>query len=88
LRRRETEIWGSIVRAAGATVSRQQLIRTLWPVSYEPNSTTIDVYVRRLRQKLGRYSFMLETRRGFGYRLASSCLAGKLQSDDRASAQP
>jgi len=70
LRRREMEIWNCLVRAAGATVSRRQLILTLWPISYEPNPSTIDVYVRRLRQKLGVYSFMLQTRRGFGYRLA------------------
>ncbi|MFH2118124.1 MAG: response regulator transcription factor, partial [Candidatus Paceibacterota bacterium] len=69
LRRRETEILECLVQAAGATVSRQQLTRVLWPASYEPNSSTVDVYIRRIRQKLGELSYMLQTCRGFGYRL-------------------
>jgi DNA-binding response OmpR family regulator len=69
LRRRETQIMECLTNAGGALVSRHQLIRALWPPSYQPNSSTVDVYIRRLRQKLGVYHAILQTRRGFGYRV-------------------
>lgn len=69
LRRRETEILAYLARAAGAIVSRTTLERALWPEAFEPNPSTIDVYIRRLRQKLGHYGSILQTKRGFGYYL-------------------
>jgi len=71
LRRRETEVLNCLAQASGAVISRHQLTRTLWPANYEPNASTVDVYIRRLRQKLGEYSFMLQTHRGFGYCLTA-----------------
>ena len=69
LPRRETEILLCLVRAAGTVVSKRFLERTLWPETFEPNPSTIDVYVRRLRQKLGSFGGVLRTKRGFGYYL-------------------
>lgn len=72
LRRRETQILVCLARAAGAVVSRDYLSRVLWSESFVPNPSTIDVYVRRLRHKLGKYQSILQTRRGFGYHLVVS----------------
>jgi two-component system OmpR family response regulator len=55
----------------GAALSREQLIEAVWDQSYRGDSNLVDVYVRRLRDKVdrpfGRDS--LETVRGIGYRL-------------------
>jgi DNA-binding response OmpR family regulator len=67
LRRRETQILACLARAMGRVVSRDKISRTLWPEDFEPNPNTVDVYIRRLRQKLGSYQAIIQTRRGFGY---------------------
>jgi DNA-binding response OmpR family regulator len=55
----------------GAVLSREQLVEAVWDDSYQGDSNVVDVYVRRLREKIdrpfGRSS--LETVRGVGYRL-------------------
>jgi two-component system, OmpR family, response regulator len=60
-----------LARHHGAVLSREQLIEAVWDESYRGDSNLVDVYVRRLRDKIdrpfGRDS--LETVRGVGYRL-------------------
>lgn len=60
-----------LARHHGAALSREQLIEAVWDESYRGDSNLVDVYVRRLRDKVdrpfGRDS--LETVRGIGYRL-------------------
>jgi len=62
-----------LARHGGAALSREQLIEAVWDESYRGDSNLVDVYVRRLRDKIdrpfGRDS--LETVRGIGYRLAN-----------------
>lgn len=59
-----------LVLREGQTVKRQAIIEALWPEDDEetPNARTIDVHVRRLRSKLGRYEDIVRTERGTGYR--------------------
>ena len=71
LSKRETQILTCLARAGGAVISKLMLERTLWPERFEPNPSTIDVYIRRLRAKLGQYGSILKTKRGFGYHVAS-----------------
>jgi hypothetical protein len=54
----------------GQTVRREVIIEALWAAGEDdiPNSRTIDVHVRRLRSKLGRYEDIVRTVRGAGYR--------------------
>jgi DNA-binding response OmpR family regulator len=55
----------------GRTIERSELISSLWSAADEddvPNERTIDVHVRRLRSKLGRYEEIVRTVRGAGYR--------------------
>lgn len=86
LRKRETEILTCLSQAAGSHVTKRTLNGLLWPASYEPNPSTVDVYIRRLRQKLGKYQSILQTRRGFGYRLA--LLARELERNRCALTEP
>ena len=50
-------------------VGREELIRIIWPVEKEYYSRVLDAYICRLRTKLGEYGKIIETVRGFGYRL-------------------
>ena len=48
-------------------LSRAQLLSRVWGLDFDPGSNVVDVYVRYLREKLGRDA--IETVRGVGYRL-------------------
>ena len=60
-----------LMRRAGLTLSRTQLLDGAWDIAFESRSNVVDVYVRYLREKIdrpfGRDS--IETVRGVGYRL-------------------
>ncbi|MCW4456755.1 winged helix-turn-helix domain-containing protein [Microbacterium sp. MPKO10] len=67
---KEFELLQYLVLREGRTIERIELINALWS-EHEgdiPNERTIDVHVRRLRSKLGRYEDIVRTVRGAGYR--------------------
>jgi DNA-binding response OmpR family regulator len=66
---REYALLACLVEAAGAMVSRAQLLRDVWKRREDPRTNLIEVHVSRLREKLGMDSAMIETVRGVGYRL-------------------
>lgn len=68
---KEFELLQYLVLREGRTIERVELISSLWAGADEedvPNERTIDVHVRRLRAKLGRYEDIVRTVRGVGYR--------------------
>ncbi len=67
---KEFELLQFLVVHKGITVSRAELISALWRADDDdiPNERTIDVHVRRLRSKLGRFEDIVRTVRGVGYR--------------------
>lgn len=67
---KEFELLQYLVLHKGLTVSRADLITALWRADEDdiPNDRTIDVHVRRLRSKLGRFEDIVRTVRGTGYR--------------------
>jgi len=68
---KEFALLETLMRHPGEVLSRLDLIEHVWDLAYENRSNVIDVYIRRLRQKVdrpfGRGS--IETVRGAGYRL-------------------
>lgn len=52
----------------GRVLSREHLLEHVWGARYEGGTRTVDIHVRRLRQKLGEH-LPLETVRGSGYKL-------------------
>jgi two-component system OmpR family response regulator len=66
---KEFALLETFMRRPGQVLSRLQLLEHAWDFAYQHRSNVVDVYVRYLRQKLGRDLF--ETVRGAGYRLAA-----------------
>ncbi len=67
LSEREFLLLQELLRNAGATVSKERLLSSVWGYHFDPGSNVVDVYVRRLRAKLG--ADVIVTERGVGYRL-------------------
>ncbi|WP_460537302.1 winged helix-turn-helix domain-containing protein [Humibacter ginsengiterrae] len=67
---KEFELLQYLVLREGRTIDRAELISSLWRAGEDdvPNERTIDVHIRRLRSKLGRYEDIVRTVRGVGYR--------------------
>jgi two-component system OmpR family response regulator len=51
----------------GRIVSQAELVEHIYSQQFDRDSNTVEVFVARLRRKLG--SSRIETVRGFGYRL-------------------
>jgi DNA-binding response OmpR family regulator len=52
-------------------VTRTDLLANVLEAKFDTGSNLLEVHVSRLRDKLGEYSWMIETVRGVGYRLRS-----------------
>ncbi|MFS0714152.1 winged helix-turn-helix domain-containing protein [Microbacterium sp. 2P01SA-2] len=68
---KEFELLQYLVLREGRTIERSELVESLWSNGSDdeaPGERTIDVHVRRLRAKLGRYEDIVRTVRGVGYR--------------------
>jgi two-component system alkaline phosphatase synthesis response regulator PhoP len=61
----------ALVEAGGRVLSRQQLLEDVWGYSYADGTRTVDVHVRRLREKLPGLAPFLLTVKSLGYRLAA-----------------
>ena len=64
---REFELLAFLAEHPGRVFSRRQLVSSVWNGA-EVGSRTVDVHVRRLRMKLGRYAAGIVTVRNVGYR--------------------
>jgi two-component system, OmpR family, phosphate regulon response regulator PhoB len=53
----------------GRVQARAHLLETVWDAAPDIQTRTVDMHVQRLRAKLGAAGDMIETVRGFGYRL-------------------
>ena len=51
--------------------SRSHLLERVWAAAPDIQTRTVDMHVQRLRAKLGAAGSMIETVRGFGYRLTT-----------------
>jgi DNA-binding response OmpR family regulator len=80
---RELHLLTELARRVDRIVAREDLVRLAWGRELRPGDRSVDVYVRRLRVKLGRampgWTF-IHTHFGFGYRLAPE----RSQVTDRA----
>ena len=70
LRPLEFRLLALLLAAPGRLFSRDDILAEVWGADAEVSPRTIDVHVRRLRERLGAYGEAIETVHGFGYRLA------------------
>jgi DNA-binding response OmpR family regulator len=71
---RELRLLAELARHEDRIVSREDLFQSVWGHAMRPRDRSVDVYVRKLRVKLGDalpgWSF-IHTHFGFGYRLCA-----------------
>ena len=68
LTRKEFALLSMLAKSAGRVATRQRLLDDVWGHQYYGDTRTLDVHVRRLRQKLGACDEAIETVIGVGYR--------------------
>jgi len=69
-RKKEMEVMATLMQYANQVVTHTQIAQRAWPgEKFYPSQTTINVYIRRIRIKLGKHKYLVETIRKFGYRL-------------------
>ena len=67
---KEYAILELLMKARGAALSRDRILDVVWAGDFYGDARQLDVYIYRLREKLG--EGVIETARGFGYRVRSS----------------
>ena len=67
---KEFALLQALLEADGRVLTRQTLLETVWGYSYTEGTRTVDVHVRRLREKLPDLAPQLITVKSLGYRLA------------------
>ena len=68
LTNKEFNLLSVLAKSHDRVMSRQQLLDNVWGYSYYGDARTLDVHIRRLRQKLGDCGDCIETVVGVGYR--------------------
>jgi len=59
----------TLAERRGRVQARGHLLETVWEAAPDIQTRTVDMHIQRLRTKLGAAGDMIETVRGFGYRL-------------------
>jgi two-component system phosphate regulon response regulator PhoB len=62
----------TLAERRGRVQARGLLLETVWEAAPDIQTRTVDMHVQRLRSKLGVAGDMIETVRGFGYRLKAA----------------
>jgi DNA-binding response OmpR family regulator len=68
LTNKEFLLLSTLAKKKGRVIARQQLLDQVWGYSYYGDARTLDVHIRRLRQKLDSCGDCIETVVGVGYR--------------------
>ncbi|MHB8840480.1 MAG: winged helix-turn-helix transcriptional regulator [Candidatus Aquicultor sp.] len=68
---KEFELLKFLASNQDTVYARQTLVKRIWKHDYDSGMRTVDVHIRRLRAKLGKYSCLITTVRHVGYRFSS-----------------
>ncbi len=66
--RKEFEILYYLASHEGKVISRETLLSRVWGADVYVGDRTVDVHIRKIREKLGKHSEMIETIKGVGYK--------------------
>jgi phosphate regulon transcriptional regulator PhoB len=64
----EFNLLTALINANGRVLTRDTLLNKVWGYDYYGDTRTVDVHIRRLRQKLGKAADYVVTIRGTGYK--------------------
>ncbi|HEY9164742.1 MAG TPA: response regulator [Candidatus Kryptonia bacterium] len=67
--RKEFEILYYLAAHEGKVISRETLLSRVWGSDVYVGDRTVDVHIRKIREKLGDHADMIETIKGVGYKL-------------------
>ena len=73
LKPREYQLLRALVDNAGIAMSREVLMRKVWGYDFDGDDRTVDVHIRKLRQKLAKGASLakcLQTLHGYGYKFS------------------
>src|SRR6266700_5149008 len=65
----EFKLLHTLMQRRGRVQARDRLLNDVWGYESVIDTRTVDTHVRRLRKKLGKAADVIESARGFGYRL-------------------
>lgn len=68
----EYKLLVTLAERRGRVQARAHLLQTVWEAAPDIQTRTVDMHVQRLRAKLGAAGELIETVRGFGYRLRAA----------------
>jgi two-component system alkaline phosphatase synthesis response regulator PhoP len=68
LPRKEFETLVYLIRNKGRVLSRESILNAVWGENVHVVDRTVDVHIRKIREKLGTYAEYIETVPGVGYR--------------------
>ncbi|MFD1176702.1 response regulator transcription factor [Paenibacillus puldeungensis] len=73
---KEFELLSQLAQYPGRLFSRDELIQLVWGADYEGDDRTVDVHIKRLRQRFADYTddFTIQTVRGIGYKIEVNAL--------------
>jgi two-component system alkaline phosphatase synthesis response regulator PhoP len=67
--KKEFEVLLYLAEHAGELVSREMLLTRIWGSDVRVVDRTVDVHIRKIREKLGKHAEYIETIKGVGYRM-------------------
>jgi two-component system alkaline phosphatase synthesis response regulator PhoP len=69
--KKEFEVLLYLARHPNRVISRETLLNQVWGENVVVVDRTVDVHIRKIREKLGRYASHIETVKGVGYRFTT-----------------
>ncbi|MEP0822098.1 MAG: response regulator transcription factor [Ignavibacterium sp.] len=67
--RKEFEVLLFLARHPDRVIKRETLLNEIWGTDVYVVDRTVDVHIRKIREKLGKHAGLIETVKGVGYRL-------------------
>ena len=67
---KEYELLKRLMENPNIVMTRDSLLEEIWGYDFDGETRTVDVHIRTLRQKLGKWGERVETVRGVGYRIS------------------
>ncbi len=67
--KKEFEVLTYLARYPDQVINRERLLNAVWGSDVRVVDRTVDVHIRKIREKLGKHADRIETIKGIGYRL-------------------